>query len=280
MHDRIAPSRRRETPMPARAMWKGLIEFDGVATPVKLYAAIEDRGVHFNLLHDQDMVRLRQRMVNAITGNEVEPTDMRKGYEVEPGRFVLVHQEELDALEPAESRTIDVVQCVDPVEVGQQWYDRPYYLGPDGNAERYWALVDALEKQKKIAIVRWVMRKKQYTGAIRVERDALMLITLRSPAELIDPREVPRPAGRKLDSRELRMAEQLISALEGEFNPADFRNVYIDRVRDLVERKAKGQKVDLPKPREFKPRRESLESMLRASIDAAKREKKKVRAHA
>ncbi len=264
--------------MPARAMWKGVVELDGVSTPVKLYAAVEDRGVHFNLLHDQDMVRLRQRMVNAVTGEEVEPAATRKGYEVEPGRFVLVHKEELDALEPAESRAIDVVQCVDAGEVGQAWYDRPYYLGPDGNAERYWALVDALEKQKKIAIVRWVMRKKQYAGAIRVERDALMLITLRSPAELVDPKELPRPTGRKLDNRELRMAEQLISALEGEFKPSEFRNEYVDRVRELVERKARGLKVELPKPRTVKPRRESLESMLRASIDAAKREKEKAHA--
>ncbi len=259
--------------MAARAMWKGVIELDGVSTPVKLYAAVEDRSVHFNLLHDQDMVRLKQRMVNAATGEPVELAEARKGYEVEPGRFVIVHKEELDQLEPAESRSIEVLQCVNPAEVGHQWYDRPYYLGPDGNSSAYWALVAALEKQKKIAIVRWVMRKKQYAGAIRVERDHLMLITLRSPTEVIATSELPKPTGRKMDAREVRMAEQLIAALEGDFEPAEYHNEYVQRVRELVERKAKGQKIDLKKPQPTKPKRESLEAMLKASLDAAKREK-------
>ncbi|MBW3539361.1 MAG: Ku protein, partial [Planctomycetes bacterium] len=189
--------------MAARAIWKGVITFDDVRLPVKLYSAVQDRNIHFHLLHDQDMVRVRQRMVNPETDETVSPTDAQRGYEVERGVFVVLHKDELEKLVPEDSRDIEITRFVDPSEINHQWYVRPYYLGPDGDDDAdYFALAQALSRQQKEGVARWVMRKKAYVGALRAEGDYLMLIALRHAGEIISASELEPPAGRKLDAKE------------------------------------------------------------------------------
>lgn len=256
--------------MPARAIWKGFITFSGATVPVKLYSAVQDTAVHFHLLHDQDKARLQQRMVNPNTGKVV--AEPKKGVEVEPGKFVLVTQEELASLEPEPSRDISVTAFVDPRKIGPQFFDRPYYLGPDGDNDAYFSLLDALEQEHKAGLAQWTMRKRTYRGSIQPLRGVLVLTTLRDPAEVIQPAELQAPAGRKLDARELKMARQLVEALAGDFDPAAFRNEHQDRLRELVERKAQGKTLRLHKPKDKKPTEKSLESVLRLSIDRARKE--------
>lgn len=263
--------------MAARAIWKGVISFGGVSVPVKLYSAVSDRSVRFHLLHDQDMVRVRQKMVNSASGEEVSPGDTKKGLEVEPGTFVLLAPEELKGLDPAESREIGIEAFVPVGRIGQQWYERPYYLGPDGSDEKYWSLVAALTREGREGIARWVMRRREYVGTLRVANGYLMLITLRHLDEVIDPAEMDAPSGRQADPKELRMAEQLVAALEDKFDPSQYRDEYRERVMELIEKKARGEKITLRKP-ERKPETRSLASALKASLDAARRGKEKVHA--
>jgi DNA end-binding protein Ku len=257
----------------ARAIWKGTIRFGDAEVPVKLYSAVRDGGVHFRLLHKKDKAPVEQRMVNPVTDRIVAPENIRKGYEVERGVFVVLDDEELAELVPEPSRDIEVTRFVAPEHVNHQWYDRPYFLGPDGDEAAYFALAAALAKQGKEGVARWVMRKRPYVGALRSEGDHMVLITLRHASEVVPVSEIEPPAGRKLDAREVRMARQLVQALEDEFDPTAFRDEFRDRVLELVKAKAKGRKIELEPPREKRETRD-LSRMLERSLKHAKREKR------
>ncbi|HXK61197.1 MAG TPA: Ku protein [Acidobacteriota bacterium] len=257
----------------ARAIWKGVIELGTLQLPVKLYSAVEDRTVHFRLLHRKDKQPVRQMMVNSETGEEVPKEQIRKGAEVEPGVFVMLHDEELNQLEPEPSRTISVKRFLPPEKINHQWYDRPYYLGPDGDDDRlYWDLVEALERQKKEGVVRWVMRKKNYAGALRVDQGYLMLITLRPSQEVVLAEDLEPPTGRELEKKELEMAKQLVGAMMDEFRHEEFRDEFRDKVSQLIEAKARGKKIKLVKPKK-KAGQESLEKALEASLAAVRKRK-------
>lgn len=258
--------------MAARAIWKGRIVFGDVEVPVKLYSAVQDRSVHFRLLHEKDLQPVKQQMVHPETGRVIDYDDVRRAYQTEDGDLILLDEEELDELEPEASRTIEIMRFVESGAVTHQWYDRPYYLGPDASDDAYFALAEALRRQDQEGIARWVMRKKDYVGALRVEGDHLMLMTLRHAGEVVPAAALNAPAGRALDKREADMAAQLVSALEGELDMDRFRDEYRDRVLELVEAKAEGKVVKFPKPPKKQTDR-SLADMLERSLGEARKKK-------
>lgn len=253
----------------ARAIWKAALAFGDVKLPVKMYSAVEDRTVHFNLLHDQDMVRLQQRMVNSETGKVVEAGDRRKGYEIERGVFVLLDDDELRPFEPEPSRDIEILQFVDDGAIHHQWYDRPYYLGPDENDSDYFAFAAALEPLEKEGVARWTMRKQEYVGSLRAEEGYLMLMTLRHAGEVIEASDLTPPSGRALDKKEMKMAIQLVEMLKDDFEPDEYRDEYRKSVLELIDKKRTGKKVRLEKPRTRKHEPDSLAAALRASLAKA-----------
>ena len=256
----------------ARAIWKGVIRFGGIEAPVKLYSAVQDRSVHFRLLNPDTLTPIKQRMVNPSTGDQVPYDEVRRGYELEEGVYVVLDEEELDELQPEKSRNIEITRFLDPQIITHEWYDRPYHLGPDEDAETYYALTDALEKQDKEGVARWTMRNKEYVGALRVIDGHLMLITLRRAGEVVPASALEPPAGRKPDARELKMAEQLIAALEDEFDLAAYQDEYRERVLELVEAKAEGKTVQFRQPAKQRAAGD-LQATLEASIQAAREQK-------
>lgn len=259
--------------MAARAIWKGQLKIGSTKIPVKLYSAVADKTVRFHILDDRGLMRVKQHMVNPDTGEEVSDKEIQKGYEIEPGRFVLVTDEELQSLEPKPSRDIEIAEFVPPEAISQQWFERPYYLGPDGDQKSYFALAEALENRKREGIAHWVMRNKSYVGALRAEAGYLMLVTLRSAEEVISARDLPKPAGREPSQNEVKMARQLVGALEGEFNPSDYKDEYRERVMQFIERKARGH---APRLRAVKSKRRTsdLDDMLARSLKAVKKAKR------
>ena len=256
--------------MAARAIWKGIVTIGKVTLPVKLYSAVQDRSVHFRLLHKTDHQPVKQKLVNPDTGETVTPESVQKAFPVGRGRLMLLEREELENLAPKESRGIEVTRFVDPAAIDHRWYDRAYYLGPDDDTGDYFAAVAALEKKDKVGVARWTMRKKEYVGVLRVERGYLMLNTLRHAEQIIDASALTPPQGRALQEREIEMAEQLIGSLLGTFEPEQFRDEYRDRVMELVEAKAKGKK---PKVVAFRPKNSSgddLTDALAASLATLK----------
>jgi DNA end-binding protein Ku len=259
--------------MAARALWKGDLKLDSTKVPVKLYAAVEDKTVRFHVLEERSKTRVKQHMIDAATGEEVPTEEIQKGFEVEPGKFVILEEEELESLEPEASRDIEIMQFVPPQEIAPEYYDRPYYLGPDGDQNAYFALAEALHNQEKEGIGRWVMRKQPYVGALRAEDGHLILLTLRNAEEVLSAKDLPRPAGRPPDKRELNMAKQLVEMLQGEFDPKHYKDEYRERVMQFIEKKAKGHR---PKLRLVKPKRKpgDLERVLAKSLESLKKEKR------
>src|SRR5690606_38987873 len=158
-----------------------------------------------------------------------------------------------------------VLRFVDPSELPHLWYDRPYFLGPDGDAaEVAWnALATALDETGLVGVVRWTMRKKRYRGALRLHHGVPMLVTLRSASEI-----VPASA-RKLEAREREMAERLVEMLEGPFEPEEWEDTWRNRVMELIEAKAEGKTIELREYRERRDEGASLEEALAASLKAA-----------
>ena len=130
--------------MAARAIWKGDLKLDSTKVPVKLYSAVQDQTVRFHILDEKTKTRVKQHMVDAESGKEVATEEIQKGFEVEPGMFVILDEEELESLEPEASREIEIEQFVPPEEIAPEFYDRPYYLGPDGDQTAYFALASML----------------------------------------------------------------------------------------------------------------------------------------
>ncbi|MFB3905440.1 MAG: Ku protein [Acidobacteriota bacterium] len=248
-----------------------MLQFENVKLPVKLYSAVQDRTVHFRLLHKKDRQPVKQMMVNPNSGEEVPKERIRKGAEVEPGVFVLLDDEELNEAEPESSRTITIERFVPAGTISHQWFDRPYYLGPDGYDEKpYWNLVEAMERQGKDGIARWVMRNKNYAGALRIEQGYLMLIAVRFAQELVLAEDLEAPKGRDIEKNELTMAYQLVGAMVDEFEPEEFRDEFRDKVLKMVQAKAKGKKLKLVKPKK-KAEEASLERALEASLAAVRK---------
>lgn len=259
--------------MAARAIWKGELKLGSTRVPVKLYSGVVDRTVHFHILDDKHLMRVKQHMVSPDSGDEVATEEIQKGYELEPGRFVLVTSEELETLQPKPSRDIEITEFVPPEAISQQWYERPYYLAPDGDVKAYFALVEALQNSNREGIAHWVMRNKPYVGALRAEGDYLVLVTLRNAEEVISARDLPKPAGRAPTQKELAMAKQLVALLEGEFDAADYKDEYRERVMEFIEKKAKGK---APRLHAVKSKRKtsSLDSVLEKSLQSLKKEKR------
>lgn len=257
--------------MAARAIWKGVVKIGTLAVPVKLYSAVQDRSVHFRLLHKTDKAPVKQQLVSADTGEAIEYAQVKKAYPLTRGRLVVLESEELEKLQPDDSRDIEITRFVDPHEIDHRWYERAYYLGPDDSTKAYFAAAAALERKKKEGLARWVMRDKSYVGALRAEDGYLMLITLRHAQEIISADALTPPGGRALEAREVEMAAQLLDALKGKFAPEQFRDEYRARVMDLVETKAKGRKPKVAAFRPKKQKEDQLADALAASLASVKK---------
>jgi len=249
----------------ARAMFKGVLCVGDQRVPVKLYSAIQDRDIHFRLLHEKDLTPVTQALVNPNTDAVVPFDQTQRGYAVPGGGIVVLQPAELAALEPQESRDIALTRFVPAGAIDAQWYDRPYYLGPDESDEAYSALTIALERKQVEGVAHWVMRKKAYVGALRVRAGRLLLISLRHSGDVVPMDSLALPSGPALDPRELAMAQQLMGMLEEDVDLCTYRDEYRQRVLDLIESKKLGKKPKLKVVR-TKPRSADLAAMLAASL--------------
>jgi DNA end-binding protein Ku len=258
--------------MAARAIWKGNLKLNSTKVPVKLYSAVQDQTIRFHILDDRARMRVKQHMVERDSGKEVPKEEIRKGFEVEPGTFVILDEEELKSLQPEPSRDIEIKEFVPRDAIAPEYYDRPYYLGPDGDQTAYFALAEALRNQEKEGVAHWVMRNQKYVGALGVQGDHLFLSTLRNSSDVLSAQDLPRPTGRAPDQKELNMAKQLVGLLQGEFDPKEYKDEYRERVMEFIEKKAKGK---APRLQAVKKKRTpaSLDKVLSKSIESLRKEK-------
>src|SRR4051795_11313268 len=258
-----------------RAIWSGAISFGLVSVPVKAFAAVRDHSVHFNQLEKGTGARIQYKKVSDKTGKEVPSDDIESGYEVSSGKYVVVEDDKLDKLRPRTSRTIDVADFVDLHQIDPIYYERTYWLGPDGEAaERpYRLLLAAMESEGKAGIGTVVMRKKQYLAAIRPLDGALAMSTMRFADEVVPQSDVEALPGKgaKPADKELKLASQIIDSLATDWDPARYHDTYTEELKRLIDAKAKGKEIVVEPDETPESNVVDLMQALEASLAAARR---------
>jgi DNA end-binding protein Ku len=255
-----------------RSIWSGAISFGLVNVPVKLYSAVSRKNVRFHQLNGQTGNRIQQKRVDPESGEEVSYDDIVKGYELTKDRYVVITPEELEALDPEKTRTIDILDFVDLDEIDPVYYDHPYYLVPDKGAEKaYGLLLNAMKESGKVAIAKVVLRSKEQLVAIRPQDDLLMMETMIFHDEVVphdNLDELPAAKDLKASDRELKMAQQLIESLSSDWEPGKYQDEYREKVLDLIERKAAGEEIvvqpEAPEPAQVPDLMAALEASLAA----------------
>lgn len=263
-----------------RAIWSGAISFGLVNIPVKLYSAVSRKTVRFHQIDAESGQRIRQQRVNPASGDEIPYEQIVKGYEISPDKYVTITPEELDALQPQKTRTIDIEEFVDLEQIDPIYYDHPYFLVPDkGAAKAYKLLLDAMEEADKVAIARVVIRSKENLVALRSYNGAITMETMLFPDEVVNPESIDELAGAdgdvKTTKRELDMAKQLIESLSGDFKASEYKDEYREAVLDMIERKAAGETITIEAPQPEREEVPDLMAALEASISASKSPPKK-----
>ena len=257
-----------------RSIWSGAISFGLVNVPIKLYSAVSRKTVRFNQLNAETGNRIQQKRVDPETGEEVGYDQIVKGYELTKDRYVVLTPEELDALDPVRTRTIDIEDFVDQEEIDPVYYDHPYYLVPDkGATKAYGLLLGAMKQSGKVAIARVVLRSNEQLVAIRPSDDVLMMETMIFhdevvPSDNID--DLPESKELKATDRELKMAQQLIDSLSSEFDPSRYHDEYREKVLELIEQKARGEEIAVQPEAPQPARVPDLMAALEASLAAVK----------
>ncbi len=263
-----------------RAIWSGAISFGLVNIPIKLYAAVSRRTVHFNQLDARTGARIKYKKVSAADAEEVPNEAIVKGYELSSGEYVTVGDDELAALDPEASRTIDIEEFVDLADIDPLFYDSAYYVAPDkATLKPYALLTKAMEESGKVGIARFVMRSKQYLCAVRPRDGKLVLSTMVYADEVNEPSEISEIAGLddvEVTSKELDMARQLIASLSDDFDADKFEDTYRNRVMELIERKAAGESEVIAPPAAIaEDKVVDLMAALEASVKEAKAARKR-----
>jgi DNA end-binding protein Ku len=253
-----------------RPIWTGTISFGLVSVPVKLFTAVSPKDVHFHLLHDKDGGRIKNQRVCSVDGAEVPYEHVVKGYEISPGEYVETTPEELAKLVPEDTRRIDLEEFVELGEIDPIFYEHTYYLAPDrGGAKAYALLHRAMLEKQRVGLGRVVIRTKQYLCAIRPAPPGVLVMSTMLFADEIVPagdiEELPSRAAAPA-AKELRMAEQLVESLAGKFEADKYEDTYREKVLALLEKKAAGERVVVPKaPRAGAP--VDLMKALKASLE-------------
>jgi len=248
----------------------GTLSFGLVSVPIKLYSAVTRKTVHFHQIHTLDSGRIHQRHVCSLDGEEVPLSEIVRGYEIAPDRYVPVEARELAALEPIFTRTIQVQDFVELEEIDPIYFDHPYHVVPGiGGARSYRLLLQAMRDTGKVAIGRIVMRSKERLVTIRPRENALLMLTMNFGDEInetIALREL-QSVDEEVDERELEVARRLIASIAEPFDIDSYQDDFREAVLDLVDRKAAGEPIRLSGGTESPPQSPDLMKALEASVE-------------
>ncbi|HEX3498416.1 MAG TPA: Ku protein [Stellaceae bacterium] len=229
-------------------LWRGYLRLSLVSCPVTLAPATSEASrIRLNQLSKTTHHRLRQKMVDEQTGEEVERADIVKGYQIEKGQYVLLDDDELAAIQIESSKTIDLETFVDADEIDCLYFDKPYYMAPDGEvaAETYHVITRAMQDKGKVGLGRVALSTREHPVAVEPHRGGLLMTTLRAANEVRQP-EMSAHDDAEVNDEAVALASMIIDKRSGRFNPGAFHDRYQDALRELVEAKAKGRKITLP----------------------------------
>jgi DNA end-binding protein Ku len=254
-----------------RAYWKGYLKLSLVSCPIALYPATSEREkISFHQLNKETGNRIRYRKVDAETGDDVEQANIIKGYELAKGEYVDVTREELEAVAIESKRTIEIEQFVPKTQIDELYIRDPYYIAPDGEVgqQAFAVIREAIRKEGMVAVGKVVFTSREHIIALEARDSGMLGMTLRYPyevrkqAEYFD--EIPEE---KVPKDMLDLALHIVETKRGDFEPEKFEDQYEDALRELIEKKAKGEKIERPK----QPARSNVVNLmdaLRASVEA------------
>ncbi len=258
--------------MAGATIWKGYIHFGDRDVPVKLHSAVKEERIEFHLLHARDQVRLRQQMICAYEKQPVPAEEQTKGFEMEEGKYLIIDPEELEQVAPEGNRMIEVHEFVKTGQIDTVFFDRFYYLEPDIaglQGKAYMALVKALKELDVAGICTWTMRKRSYFGALQAGRKVLRLSTLRYADEVVAAASLGLQ-NVALSEKELKIGGDLINQLTASFEPQKFENEHQKKLQEMIEKKARGEKIAVLAPRRLQPTEsDRLLEVLEASLKKA-----------
>ena len=240
---------RTETPVPKRPIWSGSISIGLINVPIKLYPMVYDRSVAFHFLHKLDGQPLKYERVCTKDGKIVPWDEVVKGYEVAKKEFVIFDKKELDAAKPESDSRIRVDKFVDYFSIDPTYFHTTYVLLPDKSDDAYSLLLTALKKKGKACAGRITLRTKEYPAVVHAYKDTLVLTTLRYAYDVADPQAFEELKKLKEPEKaELDLAVKIITDLSGEFDIAEYRDAYRQKVKELIQKKLKGEKIIVEKP--------------------------------
>lgn len=255
-------------------VWKGAISFGLVHVPVKMYTATEDKDIHFRSLHKDCGMPINYAKTCRHCEKEVGPDDIVKGFEYEKGKFVIVKEEELEAIKPESAKTIQILDFVDLPDIDPIYFQKAYYLSPDmAGAGAYSLLLEAIKQSGKIGIAKISIRSKSSLAAIRFIDNCLCLETMFFPDEIRSISQVPNlPAQTVVNEKELAMAKTLVEQLSEKFDPSKYTDDYRIALTELIEQKIAGESIDIVTAPDTEGRSNVIDLMaaLQASLDATK----------
>ncbi|GIN56584.1 Ku protein [Lederbergia ruris] len=257
-------------------MWKGSISFGLVNIPIKLHAATEDKNIKFRSLHNKCNTPIKYEKICPVCEEEVKSDDIVKGYELTKGKYVVVEQEELKALEGDRGeKAVEIIDFIHLNEIDPIYFNRSYYMSPDGGAKAYGLLRKALTETGKAGLAKIIIRSKEQLAVIRVYEKTLLMETIHYPDEVRNVTEVPNvPSEDGVSKKEIDTAILLIDQLTTAFEPEKYQDEYRNNVLELIQKKQKGEKTVTAQAEKPTENITDLMAALQASIDKSKPEKK------
>jgi DNA end-binding protein Ku len=266
----------------ARPIWTGTLSFGLLNVPVSLMTGERRDDVSFRMLDARNNQPVRYERVNAETGEEVPWKDVVKAYEYEKGNYVVIDKDDIKAAAPERHESIDVETFVDADRIGVRFYDKPYILVPGKKAEKGYVLLrETLKSTGKVGIARVVIRTREYLSAVLPEEDALVMMLLRYPKELVALDEYDLPHGKpesfRVSAREMDMASELIESMSAEWQPDEYHDELRDRLTALIEERVqqKGGKAKIDEaphvPEHAATNVVDFMALLKKSLDSKKR---------
>jgi DNA end-binding protein Ku len=256
--------------MANRPYWRGYLRLSLVSCPVFLYpASSQSEKIHFHQINRKTGNRLRQQVVDERTGKPVDKADKGRGYELTKGKYVEIDMDELDAVEVEATRTIDIDTIVSPKEIDRRYFDKPYYVAPNGKngADAFKIIHNAMEDTGRVALARIVMAQREHVIALEPFDKGFLATTLRYEDEVREPKAylgaIPNP---RVDKDMVDIAKSILDRKAGHFNPAKFRDQYNAALKKLVKRKAGGRTIEARPPDEDRGNVVNLVDALRESI--------------
>ncbi|OIJ13022.1 Ku protein [Anaerobacillus alkalilacustris] len=257
-------------------MWKGSISFGLVHIPIKLFSATENKDIKLRMIHKECNSPIKYERTCPVCEKEVENHEIVKGYEYEPGKFVLLEDDDLEKLEKEQNKSVEIIDFVKLEEIDPIYFNRSYFIGPNDNGQKaYMLLKQAMEQSGKIGIAKITIRSKQHLAVVRVFKNALVLETIYFPDEVRNIEQIPGiPENIELSTKEMDTAIQLIEQLTTTFNPEKYTDDYRTALMDLIQTKITGNEVRTAKEA---PQTNVVDLMeaLQASIDQTKPKKRR-----